>query len=172
MRRICTVFIQLFFLTQIVLCQNRILYSSNSTLLKIDKYTNKFSVWDQSKNEMIEAPKIISTGKIFFNKDIITCIDSITKEKIVLQQIDEYRLIVIKKNRCFKTKNIFYAIKTSYKDGSPLQWMEWRNGKRDGCWRSYQDGGIKYILYENGVVKEMYFKTMDEIRNEGLKRPL
>jgi len=177
MKRIYILFFQLFILLQIVVCQNEIIYELGKIRLSINAQTNKYSIWEDNVNtnpysNSITSVPDISAGKITIDSGLITCNDTIYKNRIVFKQLDEYRLLVINKNHCFKVNDILYAIVISDKNGKPYQWMKWKNGKKHGEWSIHCDKGVNFTLYDKGKIIKTYFKTYKEIGAELLNGPV
>ena len=103
MRKKWFLLIQLISLTQLILCQDVILYSSNNLMLKIHLKETKFRIWEKPKFDLVDYD-ILSEGKIMLDKNLIICVDSIKNEKIIFQHIDSFRLIVVNENRYLKVK--------------------------------------------------------------------
>ena len=141
-------------------------------MLQINLYiTNNYAIWEQIINQLISVSNI-SCGEATINNGIITCYDTKTKEKIILKKIDRYRLIVINENRCFKMNEKLYAIKISDSKGQLIEEIGWKNGNRNGYWRTYSEKGVGFVVYDNGKIINKYFKTHKKLREEVLKRPV
>jgi len=156
------------FVTQLILGQDKIIYSSNNILLCLDLRFNTYKIWEEANlNEdtvgtFIKEKPDVSLGNLFIDNDLITCIDTISKDKIVLKKIDKYRLIAINKSHCFRKNEILYAVCIYDRKGRPEEFMKWLNGKRHGTWLIHSRKGINYIIYDNGKIIEEYFKTNKE----------
>jgi len=170
MRKKWFLLIQLISLTQLILCQDVILYSSNNLMLKIHLKETKFRIWEKPKFDLVDYD-ILSEGKIMLDKNLIICVDSIKNEKIIFQHIDSFRLIVVNENRYLKVKELICPITIYNNLGNPIQWMSWKNGKRHGEWNYQTDKGYKFEIYENGQIVKTYFKTYEEIKDEISKMP-
>jgi len=170
MRKIGVFIIQLVVFVQVVFCQDVVIYSNDYAELEIDKHKKEYSIWHNTFDDLIEPPSI-SKGKMSFNQNSFTCIDTKSKEKIIFKQIDKYRLLVTNNNRFLKMKQRFYAIKISNSQGEVLQFMNWKNGKPHGYWTYYSSKGVTFVLYNKGNIIEKKFKTNEELYDELMKSP-
>lgn len=177
MKKTSIIFLQIIFLLQIVSCQNKTIYELNKFGLVINTITNRYSLWvdtvntDPRSSQVIAVPDI-SAGKVSICNNTITCIDTISKKKIILNQVDEYKLIVITGNYGLNRNDILYAIVISDKTGKPFQWLKWKDGMRHGEWSEDLKDGVKFTLYNRGKLIRTYFKTYNELRKERLEKPM
>lgn len=175
MKKTVVIFLQLFFFIQIAICQNKIIYDSNNTVLCIDSRTKQYRIFEDSdsgsSSDWVLAATNISEGKITVEGNFITCVDSISGMKISLKKIDEYRLVVINKNNCFNLIDTLYASVISDQNGKPYQWLKWKEGKRHGEWSIDGEKGVNYTLYKEGRIIKEYFRTYKEIMQEMLNAP-
>jgi hypothetical protein len=168
MKTVHLLYVYLFIFLQYISGQNIVLYSSNDIRININSDKENYTVWRKPVDQLIKVP-YISTGKVLFSNDLLICIDTITKERIILKKVDKYRLIVNNKNSLFSTKEILYAIKISDSKGHLLENIGWKNGKRNGYWCFYSDKGVDFVFYENGRIIKRYFKTHKELDEEAMK---
>lgn len=176
MKIIVFIILHFYLFTQTVVSQNKIYYELGKTVLSIDFKINKYHIWkdtnaDPNSDWVLEKTDI-SEGKILVNDNFITCTEMVTDFKISLRKIDEYRLVVENKSRCFNINDTLYASVISDQNGIPYQWMNWKDGKRHGEWIIHNEKGVNCTLYKDGKIIRQYFKTNKEFMEERLNAPI
>jgi hypothetical protein len=167
MKKIILILSIFVFSKNITIGKENIIYLANNNLC-FSIRNNTYTLWEvdptDTLSDAIVIPEDLSAGYVSSNDSMIICYDTIRlrDETFKFKKLDEYRIQVINDPPFFESGDILYASVISDSIGRPVQYLYWKDGKRDGSWEYYLDKGIKFVLYKDGNVVEEYFKTYKE----------
>lgn len=105
---------------------------------------------------------IFSEGTFNLEDNTIILSDSTTQKNMLLQWLNEEKLIAIKIDSVM-TGQTFLVWNKLYPNGGVKYSGGWENGKKEGIWQFYDEKGqsINMILYSNDSIVDKDFKYKD-----------